>query len=103
MKGESKFVELIARQKDSGLSIYHFCSNEGIAPATFYYWKKKLHPNRAGREFIPLVVKTAPTVADPRPQGDDMLFEIRYPNGISLRVKSDLDLGKLRALLSLLD
>lgn len=85
------------------MSINQFCTNEGIAPATFYYWKKKLNPKRGGREFIPLVVKTSPGAAVASTQGDEMLFEIRYSNGIILRVKSDLDLEKLRALLSLMD
>ena len=102
MNGESRYVGLITRQKESGLSVRHFCSNEGIAPATFYYWKKKLNPKRIGREFIPLVVKTTQAAALPG-YGDTMLFEIRYPNGIILCVKSDLDLEKLRALILLMD
>jgi hypothetical protein len=110
MANSSKFAQLIRRQKESGLSIRSFCSNEGIAPSTFYYWQKKLRHAAIGKQFIPLVVK--PTVAtfngvnqkEPvQRTGDDILFEIMYPNGITLRIKNDLDLSGLRALISLLD
>ncbi len=110
MTNSSKFTRLIERYKESGLSIRSFCSNEGIAPSTFYYWQKKIRNEAGGKHFIPLVVKS-PKVAfnqltqrEPvHRQGDDILFEITYPNGITLRIKNDLDLSGLRALILLLD
>jgi hypothetical protein len=106
-----KFARLIARQKESGLTVRSFCSNEGIAPSTFYYWQKKIRKESGENYFIPLVVKSSPpafnqvTQTEPlqKLRGEDNHFEITYPNGITLRVKSDLDLSGLRALISLMD
>ena len=110
MTNISKFARLIARQKESGLSVRSFCFNEGIAPSTFYYWQKKIRKQSGGERFIPLVVKSTAATFNPvnqrellQRQGGDILFEITYPNGITLRIKNDLDLPGLRALISLLD
>ena len=35
---EMKFIELYQRQKESGLTVKEFCSNEIIAPSTFFYF-----------------------------------------------------------------
>ena len=110
MLNSTTFVKLQDRQKESGLSVRGFCSNEGIAPSSFYYWKKKLRNKANGKRFIPLVVKSEGTSINPftqseLPQGqraDDPPLEITYPNGITLRVKNDLDLAHLRALVLLL-
>jgi hypothetical protein len=106
----SKFARLIARQKESGLSVRSFCSNEGIAPSTFYYWQKKIRKQSGGERFIPLVVKSPVATFDPpnqrepiQRQGGDMFLEITYPNGIRLKIKNEMDLSGLRALISLLD
>jgi hypothetical protein len=88
-----------------------FCSNEGIAPSTFYYWQKKIRNSTEGKRFIPLVVKSTVATINPatqtepiqRQRGDEILLEITYPNGITLRIKNNLDLTQLRALISLLD
>ena|SRR5665648_207905 len=109
MLNSSKFVKLQERQKESGLSVRSFCSNEGIAPSSFYYWQKKIRNEANGKRFIPLVVKSAETSVNPFMQSElsqgqrvDTLLEITYPNGITLRVKNDLDLVQLRALVLLL-
>ena len=106
----SKFTRLIERQKESGLSVKSFCSNEGIAPSTFYYWQKKIRKQSVGERFIPLVVKSTAATFNPvnklepiQRQGGDTFLEITYPNGISLKIKNEMDLAGLRALISLLD
>jgi transposase-like protein len=108
---ETRFFELIRLQRDSGLSVREFCSNEGIAPSTFYYWKKKLRGKGSGRknDFIPLLVKSP---GDELSRGaacpeistnSNTLFELVYPNGTKLRLKKDLDLSDLRTLIHLYD
>jgi transposase-like protein len=57
MQKESRYRELLAQQQESGLTIKEFCSNHGIAPATFHYWKKKLRKKSGKKDFIPLIVK----------------------------------------------
>lgn len=117
MLTESKFIELQKMQKDSGLNVREFCSNEGINPSTFYYWLKKLQKGKQNTKqakgFIPLVVKpssgeehryaksnSTPTSAD-NTQEEVVFLEVVYPNGTLLRVKKDLDLSHLRALIHL--
>jgi len=108
MLDSAKFLRLQERQKESGLSVKGFCSNEGIAPSCFYYWQKKIRNQVNPRRFIPLVVK--PSISDLHQhkshghQNDESIsFEITYSNGTTLRVKNDLELDRLRTLLSLLD
>ena len=115
MLNESKFRELYNRQQESGLTVTDFCSNEGIPESTFYYWRKKLHKSRgAAKDFIPLVVKSSPGLsAQNYTKGqqsisgntatDDVLPELIYPNGTKLRIKNDIDLNRLRALVCLYD
>jgi hypothetical protein len=113
MINESKILDLIKRQKDTGLTITAFCVNEGIAKSTFYYWRKKLNKEPV-KGFIPLLVNSTPatrTVPSNYTQkqhelhksGDDFLLELHYPNGTRLRIKSDPDLDHLRTLVCLLD
>jgi hypothetical protein len=109
MLNHLRFTELLERQKGSGLSVRGFCSNEGIAPSTFYYWQKKLREGANGHRFIPLVVR-AQRLAGYRTPGppagtgiDSAALEISYPNGTTLRIKQNLDLAGLRSLVSLLD
>jgi len=110
MLNKSKFLELHRRQQESGLTVKEFCSNEGIAPATFYYWKKKLVKNKSNKQnFIPLVVKNNQPLSDQNCAAlsqtgqTDTLLELVYPNGTRLRIKQDLDLTQLRSLICLFD
>ena len=114
MINKSKILELIKRQKETGLNITAFCANEGIAKSTFFYWRKKL--NKAPvKGFIPLLVNATPaTRSGPsknythqqhelHKSDDDFLLELNYPNGTRLRIKGDPDLDQLRTLVCLLD
>lgn len=112
MKNESKIISLIERHKESRLTVSDFCSNEGIGKSTFYNWKKKLRESNHKR-FIPLVVNTPGSLANNqniiqeeagsiKPTQGDYLLEISYPNGSILRIKKDLDLTQLKALINLL-
>ena len=117
MQKESRFLELIRLQQTSGLSVRAFCSNEGIAYSTFYYWRKKLQSIGRKSDFIPLIVKSSGANLsegsnknnrhqDFQPDQmteDPLLLELVYPNGTLLRIKNDLDLAHLRALIHLCD
>ena len=59
MINESKILELIKRQKETGLTITAFCANEGIPKSSYYYWRKKLN-KEPGKRFIPLLVNSTP-------------------------------------------
>jgi hypothetical protein len=110
MLTKSKFLALYHRQQESGLTVKEFCTNEGIAPSTFHYWKKKLSKHSSGsQDFIPLVVKSPQPLSDQNfsslAQSSEAgtLLELVYPNGTQLRIKKDLDLTQLRALICLFD
>jgi hypothetical protein len=113
MQKETRYKELLDHQQESGLTIKEFCSNQGIAVATFHYWKKKLRKKPGSKNFIPIVVKSGssllPTSNDIASQAlqsgskSSALLEVVYPNGTILRVSSDLDLVQLRTLIHLYD
>ena len=113
MINEPKILELIKRQKETGLNIRAFCANEGIPKSTYYYWRKKLN-KEPGKRFIPLLVNsTQALMSSPSKYirerqehhgtGDDFLLELIYTNGTRLRIKSNPDLDHLRSLVCLVD
>lgn len=114
MISESKILELIKRQKETGLTISAFCNNEGIPKSSYYYWRKKLS-KETGKQFIPLIVNATPSTLressknfsreshERDPSGDAFSLEISYPNGTILRIKHPLDLAGLRSLVLLAD
>ena len=109
MLKRSKVSDLLERQKGSGLSVRGFCSNEGIATSTFYYWQKKVRKEAAGGRFIPLHVRTPGSSLHPAscqppvPGMENTPLEITYPNGTTLRIQQTIDIAGLRSLVSLLD
>jgi hypothetical protein len=111
---EKKFIELYQRQKESGFTVKEFCSNEIIAPSTFYYWQKKLRSRKHLPDFIPVVVNSLPSpiqgnISDntitpsPRQTNDSPHIEIEFPNRTIIRIRSELDLSMLKALIHLND
>jgi hypothetical protein len=114
MINESKILELIKRQKETGLNIRAFCANEGIPKSSYYYWRKKLSKD-PGKRFIPLLVNTMPATMNAssnnfireqhehQPSDGAFPMEITYPNGTTLRIKQSLDLEGLRSLVLLVD
>jgi len=115
MLNESKFLELYRRQRESGLNIKYFCSNEAINESTFYYWRNKLQNKKKLKDFIPVVVKSPqsdspknnsngqPPSHNPASPDNEIFLELVYPNGTKLRLKNDIDLSQLRTLISLFD
>jgi len=113
MLNESKILELIKRQKETGLNITAFCANEGIPKSSYYYWRKRLNREPANR-FIQLRVNsTLEPMHEPskhnqeqhdhHSSGNGFPMEISYPNGTTLRIKHSLDLAGLRSLVLLVD
>lgn len=114
MMDEKKFIKLYQRQKESGLTVKEFCSNEIIAPATFYYWQKKLKSRNCLPGFIPVIVKPATAVLQESFPGNSFStttqrsnngtpIEIEFPNKTVLRINSEIDLSTLKALIHLND
>ena len=106
----------IRRHKESGLSVREFCFNEGISRSTFYYRLKKHREKEQSKKFIPIITHDKPDyhVNGSRPglrptnsftpeTEEDVFFELVYPNGTILRVKNNIDLPLLQALVNLVN
>ena len=92
--------------KDSGLSIQQFCENIGIRESRFYYWSAKLKaeslPATCG-SFIPVKMdKRATPFCTGSERNNHALCEVAYPNGVVVRVTSDMTLEQLRQMITLL-
>jgi hypothetical protein len=79
--------EVIERQQASGQSIVGFCSREGLAPASFHAWKRRLRRSRYGidqgsvnRALVPVQIVSAP-------KADMGRLEVQWPGGVVLRVQ----------------
>lgn len=101
MINESNFQEVFVRFQESGLTIKDFCSNELIAPSTFYYWRKKWHKIKPANDFIPLVINSPKKITTVSSSDNDSLFELVFPNGTRLLIKNTIDFTQLRTLIHL--
>ena len=79
--------EVIERQQCSGQSIVGFCSKEGLAPASFHAWKRRLRQSRCetGRRSAKQALVPVQIVSDPTPDGGRL--EVYWPGGVVLRVQ----------------
>ncbi len=77
---------VIERQQASGQSIVGFCAKEGLAPASFHAWKRRLRrPRRETAQAAKQALVPVQIVSDP-PAGVGKL-EVQWPGGVVLRVK----------------
>jgi len=78
---------VIERQQASGQTIVRFCSKEGLAPASFHAWKRRLRRSRRGigREAANQAMIPVQIVSDP--EADAGRMEVQWPGGIVLRVQ----------------
>jgi len=79
--------EVIERQRASGRSIVGFCMKEGLSPASFHAWKRRLRRSRreAGRESGNQALVRVQIVSDPK--ADSGRLEVQWPGGVVLRVQ----------------
>ncbi len=78
--------EAIERQQASGQSIVRFCSEEGLAPASFHAWKRRLRPQRGtGRTSVKQALVPVEIVNDSATAAGRL--EILWPGGVVLRVQ----------------
>lgn len=105
-----EFRSVYKEWKKSGLSIRDFSTSIGIKEDKFYYWQKKMHdidsvPTSSKGSFVEL-----PHSSNRRPNEGSIragvgkttaLCELVYPNGVVVRITSDLSLDGLRQLINL--
>jgi hypothetical protein len=78
---------VIERQQASGQSIVGFCSKEGLAPASFHAWKRRLRRSRRGigRESANHALVPVQIVSDPK--ADVGRLVVQWPGGVVLWVQ----------------
>lgn len=90
----------------SGLSIRQYCEDTGIRESRFYYWKAKLKAESQSAGcggFIPVKMAGKCGTAYTESVGCcGTLCEVVYPNGVTVRVTSDMTLDQLRQMITLL-
>ena len=79
--------EVIERQQASGQSIVGFCSREGLAPASFHAWKRRLRRSRRGIERESASQAMVPVQIVSGPTADAGRLEVQWPGGVVLRVQ----------------
>jgi hypothetical protein len=79
--------EAIDRQQASGESIVAFCAREGLSPASFHAWKRRLRrPRReTGRRSTKQALVPVQIVSDPARGTGNM--EVQWPSGVVLRAQ----------------
>ena len=86
---------LIRTWELSGLSQKDFCINNNISLSTFGYWRKQYLKDQKPK------VKAFKQIN--LPSRIDRELKITYPNGVSLRLTSDIDKNELAKLIRCLD
>lgn len=101
-----EFRKIYADWKASGQSLKTFTKAMGMAPSTFEYWKSKLEKStevelsrqgsfvKLGNQQQGVRQPASPAIQTPA------LCEIVYPNGVMLRITSDLSVEDLRTLIT---
>ncbi len=97
------------------MNVKDFCSNQGFAPSTFYYWKKQLgeaSQHQPG-SFVPLVFDSNLPVASRRTiqapinssgiPGNHAPIEFVFPNGTKMIIRDKADMHLLKAIVHLFD
>lgn len=82
------WAERIERFKFANQSVAEFCASEGVAPANFYQWRRKLGASaavaNAGPRFIPVQLPGESTFEAQEPQVSTVM-SIELPGGIFIR------------------
>ena len=78
---------VIERQQASGQSIVEFCSKQGLAPASFHAWKRRLRRSRRGIERGSANQALVPVQIVSDPKADAGRLEVQWPGGVVLRAQ----------------
>jgi hypothetical protein len=72
----------VAKQRRSRLSIAEFCSQEGVSPASFYAWRRRLRGAQPRSSlFVPVALPTPAIIASS--------LRIELPGGAILSLSAD--------------
>ena len=111
----STFTRLFEAYQESGLNVKDFCANQGFAPSSFYYWKKKLGATSQYQpdSFVPLVFdsdqpgtsrRTVPSpITSAGAPGNHAPIEFVFPNGTKMVLRDKADMRLIEAIVHLFD
>lgn len=75
--------ERIDRFEKSRQTVAQFCAAEGVSPASFYQWRRKL---RAAASATPSLAKFVPVELAARPQAESAtVMSVEFPGGVRIR------------------
>jgi transposase len=95
---ESRWREVLGRQRSSGLSVAAFCRRHGIAAASLYAWRRRLSVAAPGRAFVDAKLTDVPAPADAAG-----LVEVCLRGGRRVRVGRGFDPDLLKELVATLE
>ena len=78
-----RWHETIERQRASRQSIVRFCAKEGLSPASFHAWKRRLRQRRSTERNAALLPVQ---IVDGAQAGTGKL-EVRWPDGMVLQAQ----------------
>lgn len=105
-RSRSEWQVLVGEWRSGGGSVEEFCGRRGLSPATFRWWRWQLSDQGSrgsvddGSGWVKVDLSGATETAG---GGQSGAFELRWPDGLTLRVPPDFDRDALGRLLSTLE
>lgn len=96
---QKKMTSMLERFDSSGMSQRQFCEQESITYHVFKYWYKRrmrLHAEESTSKakFITVEPKQSKII-------EISEIELKYPNGVELKLSSSFDLNQIKSLIHL--
>ena len=91
-----EWIERIAAQQRSGMSVKEFCKEKGLTECSFYAWRKRL------RERAPVRFALVERIAHQQEASAEPPLELVLATGERLRIGPGVDVTTLREVLDVL-
>ena len=79
------WAERIERFEHAGQTVADFCADEGVSPASFYQWRRRLRSEVTATEttarFVPVQLPSA------SPEETTTVMSIELPGGVRVRLE----------------
>jgi transposase-like protein len=95
---ESRWREVLERQRASGLSVAAFCRRHGLSAASLYAWRRRLSVAAPGPAFVEAKLTDVPAPAEAAG-----VVEVWLRGGRRVRVGSGFDPQLLKELVAALE
>lgn len=78
------WIERIERYRHARQTVAEFCAAEGVSPASFYQWRRKLQSDTSAippTKFVPVQLTSAP------PTEPVTVMSVELPGGVRVRLE----------------